>query len=254
MQKKLLPKIKNETAHLKSVSPFNSMNFHIHADGFFTSFFNHPQNHHHSCGRAREWPAQSVIFTQDTPAVAVYLIEQGLVKLVRVTSSGNQVIVGLRHRNWLMGAPAIFLDKVYSYTAIPVLPTVVRSIPRESFLELVKKDEQFSLQVHRLLSRNIFNQMNKMEETSYLSARKRLLVFLSGIIRDLQGAASGTHETFALPLTNQDLAQLLAITPEHLCRVLKGLEEDGLLKRDSGTVILTDSKYFCMNNNLNQLS
>ncbi len=220
------------------------MNSYGHSDGFFTTFFNHPQNHHHSCGRAQEWPAQSVIFTQDTPAVAVYLIEGGLVKLARVTSSGNQVIVGLRHRSWLMGAPAVFLDKLYSYTAIPVLPTVIRSIPRASFLELVKKDEQFSLQVHRLLSQNIFNQMNKMEETSYLSARKRLLVFLSGIIRDLEAAASSTHETFALPLTNQDLAQLLAITPEHLCRVLKGLEDDGLLKRNSGTVILTNSKSF----------
>ncbi len=254
MQKKLPLQIKNETAHLKSLSAFNSMNSYGHFDGFFTSFFNHPQNHHHSCGRAQEWPAQSVIFTQDTPAVAVYLIEQGLVKLVRVTSNGNQVIVGLRHRNWLMGAPAVFLDKHYSYTAVPVLPTVIRSIPRASFLELVKKDEQFSLQVHRLLSRNIFNQMNKVEETSYLSARKRLLVFLSGIIRDLAGVAISTHETFALPLTNQDLAQLLAITPEHLCRVLKGLEDDGLLKRDSGTVILTNFKSFCLNNNLSRFS
>ncbi len=254
MQKNIPYKIKKETAHLKSVSPFNSVNSHGHSDDFFTSFFNHPENHHHSCGRAQKWPAQSVIFTQDTPAVAVYLIEQGLVKLVRVTSSGNQVIVGLRHRNWLMGAPAIFLDKLYSYTAIPLLPTVIRSIPRASFLDLVKKDEQFSLQVHRLLSRNIFNQMNKLEEASYLSARKRLLVFLSGIVRDLEGAASGTHEAFALPLTNQDLAQLIAITPEHLCRVLKGLEEDDLLKRDSSTGISVNSKYFCMNNTLNQLS
>jgi CRP-like cAMP-binding protein len=38
----------------------------------------------------------------------------------------------------------------------------------------------------------------------------------------------------------KELAQLIAITPEHLSRLLKELEQQGILKQDNGWVILTD--------------
>jgi CRP-like cAMP-binding protein len=232
--------MKKKPLKQKSVTAFNSMNCHDQSEAYFTSFCNDPQNNHYFCGQPQICPARAVIFRQDTPAEAVYVIEQGLVKLVRVISSGRQVIVGFRHRDWLIGAPAIFLDKQYSYTAITVLPTSLRSIPKKIFLELVKKNDQFSLRVHRLLSQNIFSQMKKMEETSYMSAQERLEFFLSDIIANKEAMVSKAPDNFALPLTNQELAQLLAISPEHLCRVLKGMEEKGLLRRANGTVIVTN--------------
>lgn len=236
--------MKKKPLKQKPVTAFNSMNCHDQSEAYFTSFCNDPQNDHYFFGQAQICPAQAVIFRQDTPAEAVYMIERGLVKLVRVLSSGRHVIVGLRHRDWIIGAPAIFLDKQYSYTAITVLPTLLRSIPKRSFLELVKKNDQFSLHVHRLLSQNIFNKMKRMEETSYMSAPERLEFFLSDIICNQEAMVSKTPDNFALPLTNQELAQLLAISPEHLCRVLKGMEEKGLLRRANGTVIVTNLSCF----------
>ena len=32
----------------------------------------------------------------------------------------------------------------------------------------------------------------------------------------------------------------MAITPEHLCRVLKGMEKQGLVMRDKGVLLVTD--------------
>ena len=214
------------------------------ADAFFTSFCNDPRNQHYFRGQSQLCPAQTVICRQDTPAEAAYLVEQGLVKLVRITSRGNQVIVGLRHRNWLIGAPSIFLNKHYSYTAITVLPTVLRSITKNVFLELVEKNVQFSLYVHRLLSENIYGQMKRIEETSFMSAQERLEMLLSDMIRNEEAIASKAPDKFSIPLTNQELAQLLAVSPEHLCRVLKGMEKKGLIARENGAVIVTNPPRF----------
>ena len=230
----------------KSVPMINSVIYHGQSDGFFISFCNDPQNNQYFSGQSQLCPAQAVIFRQGTPAEAVYLIEQGLVKLVRITSCGDQVIVGLRHRNWLIGTPSIFLDKDYSFTAITVLPTSIRSIRKKIFLELVEKNAQFSLYVYRLLSENIYGQMKRIEEMSFMSTRERLELLLSDMIHNQEVIVSKTLDKFTIPLTNQELAQLLAVSPEHLCRVLKGMEKKGLIRRDSGkaTVTVTNPSSF----------
>jgi CRP-like cAMP-binding protein len=242
--KKNLHIIRSKTEDKKSLPISNSVNYRGQSEGFLTSFCNDPQNNHYFSGQSQVCPAQVVIFRQDTPAKAVYLVEQGLVKLVRITYSGEQVIVGLRHRNWLIGAPSIFLGKQYSYTAIAVIPTILRSITKKSFLELVEKNIQFSLHVHRMLSENIYSQMRHMAETSFMSAQERLEFLLSDMIHNKVAIDSTLPDTFTLPLTNQELAQLLAISPEHLCRVLKGMAKKGLIRRDYGKVVVTNPSSF----------
>jgi len=43
-------------------------------------------------------------------------------------------------------------------------------------------------------------------------------------------------------LKNWEVAQLLALTPQHLCRLVKQLENEGLLMRKNGWIILSDPK------------
>lgn len=242
--KKNLHIIRKKAEEKKSVPIFNPVNNDGQSEGFLNSFCHDPRNNHYFSGQSQLCPAQVEIFRQDTPAKAVYLVEQGLVKLVRITYAGDQVIVGLRRRNWLIGAPSILLGKQYSYTAIAVLPTVLRCISKKSFLELVKNNVQFSLHIQRMLSENIYSQMRHRAETSFMSAQERLEFLLSDMIHDQEATDSTIPNTFTLPLTNQELAQLIAISPEHLCRVLKGMEKKGLIRRDYGKVIVTNPSGF----------
>jgi CRP-like cAMP-binding protein len=207
---------------------------------FFKSFFNEPRNHSYYFGEAQICPAKAVIFKMDTPSNAVYHLEQGLVKLVRVTSNGNQVIVGLRHRDWLIGAPAALLDKPYSYTAIAVVPSLLHGIPKKRFIDLVKMDAQFSWHVNQQLSQQISNHMKQVTALSYLSAGKRLELFLSDMIRELESTGNYKPDSFSLPFSNQELAQILMITPEHLCRILVEMEKKGLVQRRKGNLVVTD--------------
>jgi CRP-like cAMP-binding protein len=185
------------------------------------------------------YPAQAVIFHQDTPAHSVYLIEHGVVKLVRVAPNGHHMIMGLRYQYWLVGAPAVLIDKPYSFTAVTLVPSTLRSIPSKDFLYLARTNEQFSWHLLQMLSRKVFHHMKKMEAMSCLEAHERLEQLLSDMIRE---QAPGRSETtaFSLPLTNQELAQLLAITPEHLCRILKKMEREGLVRHDGGMLTVTD--------------
>jgi CRP-like cAMP-binding protein len=113
----------------------SSGNQDIQADVFFSSFFADPKKNPDSRNNVQFYPAGTVVVKQETPANSVYLIEHGLVKLVRETPKGNKVIIGLRHRDWLIGAPTILIDKPYNFTIISVVPTRLRNIPKKDFLK-----------------------------------------------------------------------------------------------------------------------
>jgi CRP-like cAMP-binding protein len=139
----------------------------------------------------------------------------------------------------MIGAPSVLLNKPYSFTGITLIPSSLRGIPAKDFIDLAKKNKPLSWYLLQMLSRKIFNQMKKVEEMSCMSAQERLEQFLCDIIDELKPVGA-TPASFSLPLNNKELAQLLAITPEHLCRVMKEMEHKGIIRRDSGILTVTD--------------
>jgi len=224
------------------IVPSSSTTQDTQADVFFSSFFADPKKNPDYRNNVQFYPAETVIVKEDMPANTVYLIEHGLVMLVRETPKGNTVIIGLRHRDWLIGAPTVLLDKPYNFTIIAVVPTQLRNIPKKDFLEYIKKDEQFAIHVQRALSQQIFDMMKWVEALKSLSAEDRLVRFLANIVREMEPLGQQKPDGFAMPLSNQELDQILMITPEHLCRVLKKTEKKGLVRHIKGSLFVTDSE------------
>jgi CRP-like cAMP-binding protein len=226
--------------NMKPVASSPSGNHDTQADVFFAAFLGERQNNLYYRNHLQLYPAKAVIVKQDTPSNAVFLIEQGLVKIVRVTPKGNKVIIGLRYRDWLIGTPTVLLDRPYNFTVIAVVPTLLHEIPKKVFLDHIKKNAEFSWHIHHQLSQQVFDQMKKIEAMSCLAAEDRLERLLIDMVREMGPHESGTPDGFSVPFTNQELAELLVITPEHLCRVLKEMEHKGLVRRDNGTLIVAD--------------
>ncbi|HYA88192.1 MAG TPA: Crp/Fnr family transcriptional regulator, partial [Nitrospirota bacterium] len=101
-------------------------------------------------------------------------------------------------------------------------------------------NEQFSWYLHRLLAQQIVTQMKNVEGRNCLSAKERMMRFLHDMISD-QKLVKPELTGLSLPLTNKELAQLLAITPEHLCRVLKEMKQLGLIRYAKGMLTVTDT-------------
>jgi CRP-like cAMP-binding protein len=206
---------------------------------FFCTFFRENKNNLHGCGPLQTYPPDAVIFQQDAPANAVYLIEKGLVKLSQVQPDGRQHVSGIRSRCWLLGAPPVILDRQYMFTATTLISCELRSISAKCFLDLVKSDEIFSWQLNRLMSLQIYNGLERVEEVSCMSANHRMEKFLSRLILEM-GIKVQKKMRLKLPLKINELAGIIAVTPEHLCRVLKNMEQQGLIKKTRGMLTFVD--------------
>jgi len=203
---------------------------------FFETFFRNPKNNIYGWGPAKAYSPGIEIFQQDTAADNVYFIERGLVKLSCLESGGRLVIICLRRRHWILGAPAAILEKPYAYTATAVTPCSLLAISVKNFLSLVENNREFYWQLFRMLSKEIYNHGTKVMALGLMPAKERLKKILYEMILEQESTISQRQIHVHLPLLHKELARLIAITPEHLSRLLREMEQQGIIKRHKGLV------------------
>jgi CRP-like cAMP-binding protein len=187
-------------------------------------------------GTARTYRRQTTLFEQNSPSEVVYLLKEGYVKLCRAEECGSGIGVGLRHRGSLLGHAAAILDEQHSATAQTLTDCQVREIPAKLFRHSVRLNPDLSWRLHLLQSREIQNRTVRIASIGGLSARRRLERFLAEALMLQEPAASGPPR-LTPPLRHVDLAAMVAVTPEHLSRLLRRLENDGVILRDRGWLI-----------------
>src|SRR5437867_819271 len=64
------------------------------------------------------YPTGVELFHQGNPAVDVYFVEDGFIKLIRAEESGHQIILDLRFRESLVGAAAAIQNRFHPFSAV----------------------------------------------------------------------------------------------------------------------------------------
>lgn len=184
-------------------------------------------------------PSGTELFQQGGRAGMVYFLKSGLVKLMRVEEDGQQMIVGLRSSGWLLGADSALLQAPHPVTAVALTRCDLRCLAAADFCRLLHENPRLSWQVHQLQSREVYSQVRQLAGLGCLSARHRLEQFLWDLAGSLAPAAPAREIRLQVPLRDWEVAQMIAVTSSYVCRLLKELEQDGLLKRRKGWIILS---------------
>jgi CRP/FNR family transcriptional regulator len=193
-------------------------------------------------GVVRSYPSRSELLQQGTPADDVYFIHQGMVKLVWGEASGKQTIVGLRWDGCLIGVPAVVTGEPCPTSAVTLVPSIMERISAEKFLQRLQTDPDFAWQIHQIQSREVHEQFNWLGEMACCSARSRLRRVFSRFTEVSKVQKKGKHSRVRLPLKQREVAELIAVTPEHLSRLLHEMSRDGLLHLRDGWIVIPDTQ------------
>jgi CRP/FNR family transcriptional regulator len=188
------------------------------------------------------YPPDVALFQQGSHSQQVYFIERGLVKLNRVEQDGQQIIIGLRSSGWMLGTSAVILRKLNPVSATTLTSCHIRHISADAFRHLLKTDVQFSWYIQHSQSRETHEQINRIAQLSCLSARHRLEQLLWELTSALAPGDAKKDVKIEVPLKQWEIAQLIGVTPEHLCRMLRQLEDEGVLCRKKGWLIAKDAQ------------
>ena len=192
-------------------------------------------------GLVRSYQSRCELFQQGTPADDVYFIHRGMVKLVWGDASGKQTIVGLRWDGCLIGVPAVVTGQPCPTSAVTLVPSVMERISAEKFLQRLQTDPDFAWQIHQIQGREVHEQQNWLGEMACCSARSRLRTVFCRLAEVSKVHKDGKHSRVRLPLKQREVAELIAVTPEHLSRLLHELSKDGLLHLRDGWIVIPDT-------------
>ena len=150
------------------------------------------------------------------------------------------MILGLRGHGTTPGSAAAVLQKPYPMSAIALSSCYVYRIPLDRFLYLMETDTVFNLCIQQTHCHEAYHQAIQLADSMALSARQRLEQLFHQMLMAIKRDLNDGPVKLQLPLKYREIAQLVAVTPEHLSRVLKQMEDDGTIEREKDTLTVFD--------------
>lgn len=164
------------------------------------------------------------IAAQGEAADRIGIVASGLVKLVVLTEGGDEHVLQILRTGHLIGDPE---REVNGFSSEAATETTICWMPRQTWHGF--------LQSHPQIFRGFLSALNRQFEELQMSVVKmrgrstvqRLALWL---VEQLPGATEGSTPQIRIVLTRRDLASLLDMTVETLCRALHQIEERGAIR------------------------
>ncbi len=189
------------------------------------------------CIDSHVYPAGIELFRQDSDPAHIYFVESGVAKLKRCEKNGNEFILDLRYSGSMLGTESAIRHKPHPFAAVTTTACRLSHISTPRFLNLIRTEELLNSFIQENLCAEVLNHAARMSEIASLSARQRREQLL-WTIADANDENRTNDFKLQLPIKQGEVAQLLAITPTYLCRLLAELETDGIISRRNGWMIL----------------
>lgn len=190
------------------------------------------------------YPPAVELFSQGAYPANVYLVQTGIVKFTRSEANGQEILLDLRFPGSLVGSAAAISEKPHPFAAVTVTHCTLSRWSARSFVSLLDTNTSLAARVREILSDDILDHVARISQLTCLPARQRLEQFLWQFCERLGpntcGPPSEATSKLQLPLKHYEIAHLLSITPTYLCRLLNTLEQEKVITRSKGWIIVRE--------------
>lgn len=185
---------------------------------------------------------KSVVFVENSPAEAMFVVRKGLVKLEETLSDGSTRIVRVVRKGGIAGLET-FLDnnQRFDQTAIALQETEICRIPYEVVESLLKNEPEFYKAVLKEWHNQIEATNRVIVEFSTGSLKQRLANVLLMLIEEANHIGNVEIEMIHI----DDMAALTGVTRESVSRILSELKrQEILIKSGPGKMRFNEAALF----------
>lgn len=172
---------------------------------------------------------QTVFYEGNRP-YGVYCLNSGKVKLIKHAPEGKSYISRISKAGDLLGYRAFFTNEFYTSTAEVLEDAVICFLDKEKFLDLLKKNPQFSLKLLEMMGHELKCAEEHSRDLAYKSAQERIIELIL-TLKDSYGKdqENGTYK-LDIQLSREDMASMLGTTTETAVRLLTWLKDKNLVE------------------------
>ncbi len=184
--------------------------------------------------RSRPLPRGKHLFREGDPFTSIFVARSGAVKSYTVGQDGSEQVIGFHLPGELLGLDGL-TEGVHAASARTLETVSVCEVPFERLEETARQIPALQHQLLRLMSREITKREEQLLSLGKQSPERRLAVLLLSLsVRFSQRGYSATR--FLLPMARIDIANFLGLAAETVSRLLRRLQDTGVLAIDGRAV------------------
>ncbi len=179
----------------------------------------------------KEYRRKHTIFSQGSPADAVFYIEKGKVKLTVLSARGKEAVVAILGSGDFFGEGGLAGQPLRMATATSMTECSILRIKKETMIRMLHDEREFSeLFMSYLLSRNTRIEEDLVDQL-FNSSEKRLARILLLLTRF---GKEGQHEQVVPRISQETLAEMVGTTRSRVSFFMNKFRKLGLIDYNGG--------------------
>ncbi len=181
-----------------------------------------------------------LIFAEDEPANSCFYLEEGSVKISRITLWGKEPIIFVRKAGELFGLAEVIEGKKRKCNAQAISSCILYEIKRNDFEDLLSRHYLLARQVIEVLGRRLRYLAEQVENLMVCDVATRLLklfVYLS-YPKLIDADSADSPIVVPVSLTQEQLAACTGSCQQTVSETLKLLQKEGLIQVTKKQVII----------------
>lgn len=180
--------------------------------------------------------AGDILFTQGQSSSSLYSVTEGVVKITCHSPDGRERIVGLSSPGKLLVGLQSITDDLCEYTAVAATDVKACEIRHRPLLAAVKDRPNLALRLIHAINAQLAHSRSLM----LVMGRKCAAAKIASFIILVAPETNPCNERFTLPLSRNDLAELLGLSEETVCRQMASMKRKGVIYAPRGKMQIKD--------------
>ncbi|MGB8621523.1 MAG: Crp/Fnr family transcriptional regulator [Paracoccaceae bacterium] len=186
----------------------------------------------------KRFEAGTPVFEEGAPAQRFYLLLDGVIRVIRTTADGEQIIALHIAAGQLFGIAAALGRDTYPATAMPADECLTLSWPTGLWHEFAAKYDGFSTETYKVVGARVGEMNNRIVELATQQVEQRIASAILRLVNQ-SGRKVDAGIEIAFPITRQNIAEMTGTTLHTVSRLLSAWEKDGIVASTRRRIVVT---------------
>ena len=193
-----------------------------------------------ACSTSAIYRRRQLIFSEESPAVGLYILCSGRVKLYQSDRFGREHILHVAGPGEVLGELPHDPDATYSVSAEALVDCQLCYLPGDSLSTFIQEHPMTGVHLIAALSRAVGSAHRKVRTLALKRAENRMAELLLELADATGTAAADGTQRLTIPYSRRELADMIGVAPETAIRLLARLKERHIIATDQREVVIRD--------------
>ncbi|ACG57331.1 transcriptional regulator, Crp/Fnr family [Hydrogenobaculum sp. Y04AAS1] len=189
----------------------------------------------------REYRKNEYIFFEEESEPGLFILMDGIVKLIKETQDGRTIIVRLVFPKdtfgWIEWGGSNIKSKIKTtYTAQSMTESSVLYLSNQDFINLAIKYPAFAVKVTCDATHNLLYAYDILKSIASGRVEERIARVILDLAKSVGEEKEGGKISIEIPITRQDIAEMTGTTVETAIRIMSKWKKEGIIHTERGYI------------------